>query len=77
MYRKIDKSKVMPVIDKKQVKRDALHYVRNRQTYANIRQAYLDNQINRQQLLDLQGMVKAGEADAAENGLKKLVYGGV
>ena len=35
MYRKIDNSKVVaPAIDRQQVRRDALHYVRYRYIYA-------------------------------------------
>ena len=78
MYRKIDKYKIVsPIQSRRQVKRDALHYVRNRQIYAQIRQAYLDNQIDCEQLKELQGLVRAGDGAGAENGLRKLVYGGV
>lgn len=77
MYRKIDNSKVMPVIDKKQVKRDALQYVRYRYIYADIRKAYAENRIDRHQFLTLQGQVRAGDAEGEEKGLRKLVYANV
>jgi len=73
MYRKIDKSKVLPVIDREQVKRDALHYVR----YRYIWKAYADNRIDRHQFMTLYGQVRAGDAEGAEKGLRKLVYANV
>lgn len=78
MYRKIDKYKIVPPIpNRRQVKRDAMHYARNRQIYAQIRQAYLDNRIDCEQLLELQGLVRAGDGAGAEKGLRKLVYANV
>ena len=77
MYRKIDNSKVAPAIDRQQVRRDALHYVRYRYIYADIRKAYAENRIDRHQFLTLHGQVRAGDAEGAEKGLRKLVYANV
>lgn len=77
MYRKIDKGKVAPAIDRQQVRRDALHYVRYRYIYTDIRKAYAENRIDRHQFLTLHGQVRAGDAEGAEKGLRKLVYANV
>ena len=77
MYRKIDNSKVAPAFNKKEVRRDALHYVRYRYIYADIRKAYAENRIDRHQFMTLYGQVRAGDAEGAEKGLRKLVYANV
>lgn len=78
MYRKINRDNIRPkdYTDLGPVPEQANHYLANRRIYDELRVVYLRGHIDKQQLLTLRGQVRAGNADAAWNGLGRLLMRG-
>lgn len=78
MYRKINRDSIRPMDyeDLGPVPEQARHYLVNRGIYSELRTAYLNGRINKQQLLTLRGQVRAGNADGAYKGLGRILMRG-
>lgn len=70
MYRHIDRSRIDLTPNAEEIRREADTYMRHRNVYNWMRKAYL-KKIDKEQLLTLHRMVKAGDVAGAVDGLAR------
>ena len=71
MYRHIDRIRIDLTPNADEIRREADTYMRHRNVYNWIRKAYLKKKIDKDQLLTLHRMVKAGDVAGAVDGLAR------
>jgi hypothetical protein len=74
MIRAIDRENIHPKVRPLHIREEATVYLHNHLIYTDLRNAYRQGKITKQQLLALRGQVKAGDVAGAVNGLGNLLY---
>ena len=74
MYGRINRDNIQPMVNPLELREEASVYLRNHLVYTDMRNAYRQGRITKQQLMTLRGQLKAGDVAGAVNGLGNLLY---